>query len=73
MLDPVLAAANAAPGKDSYIFTLAATGPLAWTVNADPVTGDLTGNTKHFYIDQTSVVRYAIGAPATATSPALGQ
>lgn len=74
ILDPVLGAANAAATpKDNYVMTLAVTNPGTWTINADPVAGDLTGNTKHFYVDNTNVIRYSLGAPATAASTPVGQ
>ena len=74
ILDPVLGVANAAATpKDNYVFTMTVTNPGTWSVLADPVAGDITGNTKHFYIDNTNVLRYALGAPATSASTPVGQ
>ena len=74
MLDPVLGVANAsATPKDNYVFSLTVTNPYQWAINADPISGDITGNTKHFYVDNTNVLRYAMGAPATNASTPVGQ
>lgn len=73
LIDSTLGAASATPGKDGYIFTFTATGLNAWTALADPIAGNLYGNDKHFFVDQSGLVRYAFGAPATLTSPLIGQ
>ncbi len=44
----------------------------AFTVNANPTQPGVTGQ-KFFFVDMTNVVRYAIGAPANATSPPIPQ
>lgn len=41
--------------------------PDAFTVNGNPVSPGQTGE-KYFYVDQTGVVRYNLGAPAGPTS-----
>jgi prepilin-type N-terminal cleavage/methylation domain-containing protein len=38
-----------------------------WTLNANPVSPGQTGE-KYFYVDQTNVIRYNLGGPATAAS-----
>ncbi len=44
----------------------------AYTINANPVNPGVTGQ-KYFYVDMSNVVRYALGAPATAASPPIPQ
>lgn len=72
ILDNILGAA--APQKAGYNFTYA---PIAgdsginneYTLNADPISLGISGG-RGFFSDETGVVRYAIGAPATnASSP----
>lgn len=74
MIDALLAAGS----KGGYTFVYApidANGdgkPEQYTVNASPVNPGVTGD-KYFYVDQTNVVRYNNGAPATATSNPVPQ
>lgn len=57
--------------KDGYNFTVTGGGSnAAFTVNADPV--DANTGTRHFFSDQTGVIRYSTGGAATATSTPLG-
>jgi type IV pilus assembly protein PilA len=69
LLDPVLATGT----KDNYTFTMTITGPNQWTINADPASTDTTGSIKHFYTDNTNVIRYSVGAAATSASVPVGQ
>ena len=66
-IDPVLAAGT----KSGYTFTYlqdgSSTPSTAYTVNADPVIPNVTGQ-KSFYADQNNVIRYASPGPATASS-----
>jgi type IV pilus assembly protein PilA len=58
--------------KSGYIFTYAslavdANGNVqAYSINADPITPGTTGD-KHFYSDQTSVIRYNLSTTASVT------
>jgi prepilin-type N-terminal cleavage/methylation domain-containing protein len=55
--------------KSGYAFEVTVdSGVGAYTVTADPVAN--TGN-RHFYTDATGVIRYAEGAAASASSPAI--
>jgi type IV pilus assembly protein PilA len=73
LLDNVLGTGT----KSGYNFVLAggnadAFGNLTtYTANADPVTQDTTG-IRHFFTDQSAVIRQAIGAPATVTDTPIG-
>lgn len=56
--------------EHDYRFTLASgvTGGLPyWTVNANPVNGSTS--VRWFFIDETGIARYEIGAPANSGSP----
>jgi prepilin-type N-terminal cleavage/methylation domain-containing protein len=44
-------------------------GESVWNIVASPVT--FTPKARHFYVDQTGVMRYAVGAPAGPGSPPL--
>jgi prepilin-type N-terminal cleavage/methylation domain-containing protein len=70
LIDPVLAAGTRQGYTYSYV-PIDADGdgqPEAYTVNADPAQVGKTGE-KHFYVDQTNVVRENLGGPANASSP----
>jgi type II secretory pathway pseudopilin PulG len=43
---------------------------ISYEVHADPVTPDATGR-RHFYTDQTGIIRSSLQAPATSESPPL--
>ena len=43
---------------------------LNYTLNADPISWGLTGN-RGFYSDASGIIRYNVGASATADSPSL--
>jgi len=66
----------AAPSKSGYNFTYGpgaadAAGVIStYTMNADPVTPGVTGQ-RHFFSDQSGVIRYAQAAAAAVGSPAL--
>jgi type II secretory pathway pseudopilin PulG len=73
LLDEVLTSGQ----KHGYIFSYAPidsdgdTIPEAFTINADPIIPGTSGN-RHFFIDQSGVVRFKVGAPAGATDPPIG-
>jgi type IV pilus assembly protein PilA len=63
LIDGALAAATtAATAKSGYVFTYANPGG-SYSVNGDPVTVNSTG-VRHFYTDQTVVIRVNSSAPA---------
>lgn len=64
------AAGTATRDEHDYRFTLAsgvAGGIPYWTVNANPLDGSTS--VRWFFVDETGVVRYETGAPATSASP----
>jgi type IV pilus assembly protein PilA len=70
-IDPLLQGGN----KSGYTFTLtaavsgASTAKVLFTANADPQ-GPSSG-TRHFFVNQTGVIRYNQAAAAVVTDPAL--
>ena len=73
IVDPILGAAN--PSKAGYSFAyLATVGDqgvnIEYTLNANATTLGITGN-RAFYSDQSGLIRYAIGSPATVASSPL--
>jgi prepilin-type N-terminal cleavage/methylation domain-containing protein len=65
-LDPSLATGN----KSSYLFTIAvAVGGKNFTCNADPQ--EEPAKMKHYFVDDTCVIRVATGAVATVASPPI--
>ena len=72
LIDDVLANATAkGKEKSGYIFTYAATGTpaTAYTLNADAASASV-GN-KHFFTDESSVIRWNISATAAVTDTPL--
>lgn len=70
MIEPAVGPATRI--QQEYQVTLAAgivAGAPVWSVTATPLSG--IPSAKHFYIDQTGIVRYNVGAAATAGSPAF--
>lgn len=68
MIEPAVGAATRV--AQEYQVTLAAAivaGKPVWNITATPLSGSPTA--RHFYIDQTGVVRYNVGAAAGAGSP----
>ena len=72
LLDNVLAAGT----KSGYVYTYVA-GPLgaggtidAYTIQADPLTPNITG-ARHFFVDASGVIRFNSLAAATATDTAI--
>src|SRR5690348_8390223 len=58
--------------KSGYTFTLASPGATprtAYTINGDP--NNATSGTRHFFSDESGVIRYATGGAAVVGSPAL--
>jgi prepilin-type N-terminal cleavage/methylation domain-containing protein len=70
LIDPLLASG----GKSGYLFTYATTGGSGvnntYTLNADPVSSGVSGQ-RHFYTDDTDVLRVNVTAVASASDPAL--
>jgi prepilin-type N-terminal cleavage/methylation domain-containing protein len=71
LIDQVLAGGT----KSGYIFAYvpgAVVGGVipTYTLNADPVNAGTTGQ-RHFYTDQSGVIRFDPGAPATNLSPPI--
>jgi hypothetical protein len=72
LIDPVLASGR----KSGYVFLYRATRlqgstvPVGYTINADPAATGSTGM-RHFFIDQTGVIRSERDRPATEKSPPL--
>jgi prepilin-type N-terminal cleavage/methylation domain-containing protein len=68
LIDELLASGT----KDGYNYVFALGAPNAngfvgsYTINANPVTPGQTGG-RYFYTDQSGVIRYAIGNPASVT------
>ena len=67
---------SASPVKSGYVFSYAA-GPAdesgrikSYTISADPVTQNTTGM-RHFFIDETGVIRYEQSSSASTASPPL--
>lgn len=55
--------------RNGYTFTLTQTGPVNYYVTATPVAN--ATEMRHFYADDSGVIREQFGAPAGASSPAL--
>jgi type IV pilus assembly protein PilA len=70
LIDAVLAGGT----KSGYVFTYiqnpADTPSDAYTINADPVTRNVTG-VRSFYSDQTNTTRYNLSGVAASTDPPL--
>jgi type IV pilus assembly protein PilA len=60
--------------KSGYTFAYAAVAVAglnaSYTLNADPVASGSSGQ-RHFFTDQTNVIRVNVSAPASATDPAI--
>jgi type IV pilus assembly protein PilA len=67
LIDPSLASGT----KSGYAFTYAtAGGGSSYTLNADPISSGVTGQ-RHFYTDDTNVLRVNLSAVASPSDPAL--
>lgn len=66
-IDPVLATGTKSGYTFTYVQDASSTPSTAYTVNADPVVPNVTGQ-KSFYADQNNVIRYASPGPANASS-----
>jgi type IV pilus assembly protein PilA len=66
MIDDTLGS-SATSTKSGYKFTMTGSG-ATFAANADPDTG---GGTRHFFTDETGVIRYNLSAAATATDAAI--
>ena len=75
LIDSTLAAAvDAAHAKSGYAFVYAPggadkTAPTQYTINADATS--TSAGIKHFFTDESAVIRFDGAAAATATSPAI--
>jgi competence protein ComGC len=61
--------------KNGYAFTYVSGAPAngkisTYTINADPIVPGQTGR-RYFFTDQSGVIRYNSGGPATASSPPI--
>ncbi len=69
-IDPTLATGT----KSGYIFTYvqnaSATPAIQFTINADPLTPNITGQ-RGFFSDQSNIIRYNSTGPANLGSPPL--
>lgn len=66
--------AQGSPIKSGYVFTYTPDGAspaTTYAVNADPQIANVTG-VRHFIVDETGIIHYKVGAPATSSDPALG-
>jgi type IV pilus assembly protein PilA len=57
--------------RNGYSFTLTQTSPVNYYITATPVTN--ATEMRHFYADDSGLIREELGAAATATSPALSR
>ena len=72
LIDSVLAAGTKTGYKLTYVSGAPKGGKIGtYTINANPVTPNVTG-TRYFFTDQTGVIRYKIGGAATVTSKPIG-
>jgi prepilin-type N-terminal cleavage/methylation domain-containing protein len=65
LIDGAIETANVAPGKSGYLLTYPAPAN-GYTINNDPTVPGSTG-VRHFFTDQTLVIRFNPAASATAT------
>jgi type IV pilus assembly protein PilA len=72
LLDQVLAPAGGVnvSAKSGYTFTYAASASVGYTINGDPTTVNQTG-VRHFYTDQSGVVRFNAAQVAAVTDSPL--
>ena len=64
LLEETVAEAAANPGKSGYLFDYQLTGSF-YSINANPLNPGSSGN-RHFVLDQTGVIRYREGSPASS-------
>lgn len=68
--DSTGAASRVEHGYQLVLTAGVSSGEPFWNVLADPAYAN--PKARHFYVDQTGVLRYAVGAPAGAGSPPVG-
>ena len=56
--------------RNYYTFQVNLTTPISYNITATPG-AELASQMKHFYGDETGIIRQAMGTPATATSPPI--
>jgi type IV pilus assembly protein PilA len=66
-IDPVLAAGTKSGYTFTYVQNAAQTPSIQFTINADPLTPNITGQ-KGFYSDESNIIRYASPGPANIGS-----
>ena len=69
-IDRALASGTKSGYTFSYVQDTSSTPSINFTINADPVTPDITGQ-RGFYSDSSNVIRAASVAPANISSPPL--
>jgi type IV pilus assembly protein PilA len=69
-IDPVLASGTKSGYAFTYVQSASVTPAIQFTINADPLQQDVTGQ-KGFYSDQSNVIRYASPGPASLASPPI--
>ncbi len=70
LIDSVLSAASAAPGKSGYTFTFTGNAGSSYKITAQPVTVGVTGQ-RYFFTDQSGVIRANTAGAATSSSSPL--
>jgi type IV pilus assembly protein PilA len=72
IVDPILGVAL--PVKAGFVFTYSTTSTagtnVSYTLNADPSVSGMSGQ-RHFFCNETGVIRYNLTAPATVASNSL--
>ena len=66
-IDPALASGTKSGYNFTYVQNAAVTPSIHFTINADPVILDVTGQ-KSFYSDDSNIIRYQSPGPATINS-----
>lgn len=56
--------------RNYYVFQVNLTTPITYNITATPG-AELASQMKHFYGDESGIIRQAMGIPATATSPPI--
>ena len=71
LLNPQLAAADGPDGKSGYQFVYTG-GATTWSAQADPQSPGASGD-RHFFVNETGVIRSNGSAPASATDGPIGE
>lgn len=74
LVDPVLAAPVAARNGYQFYYSPGAPDPsghlVSYSITADPIVQNTSG-IRHFFVDESGVIRYMTGGPATVESPPI--